>query len=237
MVASKRGPLKGVPFWRAIVPLPGFFVFVTCQVTVDRLGIRQCYHTFTFTIQPWEPWKTWEPSGNLEETLKEPWGYLLGTLREPWQSNLGNLIETFAVSPWEPGPRLLGNLYLGTWEPWQPLLGKLGNLAGNLEGTLREPFGNLEGTLLGNLYLGTWEPLLGNLETLTWEPGNLYLGTFTWNLGTLGGFGAAPVCSETFTMAEDPKAFCCWGKKVGLEVQKPNSSLNFKLELKYSKEV
>jgi len=28
------------------------------------------------------------------------------------------------------------------------------------------------------------------------------------------GFGAAPVCSETFTMAEDPKAFCCWGKKL-----------------------
>ena len=27
------------------------------------------------------------------------------------------------------------------------------------------------------------------------------------------GFGAAPVCSETFTMAEDPKAFCCWGTK------------------------
>ena len=51
-------------------------------------------------------------------------------------------------------------------------------------GTLREP----------------WEPLLGNL----------YLGTFTWEplLGNLGGigFGAAPVCSETFTMAEDPKA-------------------------------
>ena len=47
MVASKRGPLKGVPFWRAIVPLPGFFSFVTCQVTVDRLGIRQYYHTFT----------------------------------------------------------------------------------------------------------------------------------------------------------------------------------------------
>lgn len=50
MVASKRGPLKGVPFWRAIVPLPGFFSFVTCQVTVDRLGIRQYYHTFT-TLQ------------------------------------------------------------------------------------------------------------------------------------------------------------------------------------------
>jgi hypothetical protein len=25
-------------------------------------------------------------------------------------------------------------------------------------------------------------------------------------------FGAAPVCAETFTMAEDPKTFCCWGK-------------------------
>ena len=87
--------------------------------------------------------------------------------------------------------------------------------------------------------MGTWEPLLGNLGTFTWEPGNLllgnwepftwelllgnlYLGTFTWELllgnlylepGNLGGigFGAAPVCSETFTMAEDPKAFCCWG--------------------------
>ena len=31
------------------------------------------------------------------------------------------------------------------------------------------------------------------------------------NLGGIG-FGAAPVCSETFTMAEDPKAFCCLGK-------------------------
>ena len=43
---------------------------------------------------------------------------------------------------------------------------------------------------------------LGTLGTFTWEPGNL---------GGMG-FGAAPVCSETFTMAEDPKAFCCWGK-------------------------
>ena len=93
-------------------------------------------------------------------------------------------------------------------------------------GTLRNlgSLGSLEGTLgtftwePGNLYLGTWEPLLGNLGTFTWEPGNLYLGTCTGNLylepGNLGGigFGAAPVCSETFTMAEDPKAFCCWGK-------------------------
>ena len=61
------------------------------------------------------------------------------------------------------------------------------------------------------LGLGTWEPLLGNLGTLTWEPGNLYLEP--GNLGGMG-FGAAPVCSETFTMAEDTKAFCCWGKKL-----------------------
>jgi len=33
------------------------------------------------------------------------------------------------------------------------------------------------------------------------------------------GFGAAPVCSETFTMAEDPKAFCCWGKTSYLGMQ------------------
>ena len=146
------------------------------------------------------------------------------------------------MSPWEPGPRLFGNLYiiiLGTlttftWKTWDPCREPWGNLLG----TFWEPFGNLEGTLrnLGNL--GNLERTLGTLGTLgtfTWEPGNLYLGTFTWepllgNLGTftwepllgnlylepgnLGGtgFGAAPVCSETFTMAEDPKAFCCWGK-------------------------
>ena len=151
----------------------------------------------TFTIQPWEPWKTWEPSGNLEETLKEPWGYLLGTLREPWQSNLGNLLETFTMSPWEPGPRLLGNLYiiiLGTlttftWKTWDPCREPWRNL----EGTFWEPRGNLEEPWepwanLGNLYLGTftWEPGNLYLGTFTWEPGNLYLGTFTWEplLGT-----------------------------------------------------
>jgi len=85
-----------------------------------------------------------------------------------------------------------GNLYLG---PWEPLLGNLGTFTW-------EP---------GNLYLGPWEPLLGNLYLGTWEPlpGNLYLEP--GNLGGMG-FGVAPVCSETFTMAEDPKAFCCWGK-------------------------
>ena len=121
--------------------------------------------------------------------------------------NLGNLegtLGTLGTFTWEPG-----NLYLG---PWEPLLGNL------YLGTFTwEP---------GNLYLGPWEPLLGNLYLGPWEPllGNLYLGTFTWepgnlylepgNLGGMG-FGAAPVCSETFTMAEDPEAFCCRGKKKG----------------------
>ena len=134
--------------------------------------------------------------GNLQGTLQEPWGYLLETLREPWQSNLGNLIEeTFTMSPWEPGTRLLGNLYiiiLGTlttftWKTWEPCREPWRNL----EGTFREPWGNLEEPWepwgnLGNLYLGTWEPLLGNLGAFTWEPLLFYLGTFTWNLGTLG---------------------------------------------------
>ena len=99
------------------------------------------------------------------------------------------------MSPWEPGPRLLGNLYiiiLGTlttftWKTWEPCREPWRNL----EGTFWEPFGHLEGTLrnLGNLE--------GTLGTFTWEPGNLYLGTCTftwepvlgtctWNLGTLG---------------------------------------------------
>ena len=165
------------------------------NVTLESLGKLWRYNLGTLET-PWEPWGNLYNTtvGTLENlgTLKKPWGYLLGTLRERWQSNLGNLIETFTMSPWGPGPQLLWNLYLGTWEPWQPLLGKLGNLAGNLE----EPFGNI-----GEPYLGT----------LTWEPGNLYV-----ERGNLGGmrFGAAPVCSETFTMAEDPKEFCCWGIKI-----------------------
>ena len=115
------------------------------------------------------------------------------------------------MSPWEPGPRLLGNLYIiilgtlttftwKTWEPyrepWRNLEGTFWEPFGNLGGTLRNlgNLGNLEGTLrepweplLGNLYLGTWEPLLGTLGTFTWEPllGNLYLGTFTWEPGNL----------------------------------------------------
>ena len=158
----------------------------------------------TFTIQPWEPWKTWEPSGNLEETFKKPSGNLEETLREPWQSNLG--------IPWE-SYRNLYNVTLGTWTTftWEPLHNNLGNLdnlylenLGTLQGTLKEPWGTW-GNLLGT-FLEPW----GNLEE-PWEPlnGNLYLEP--GNLGGMG-FGAAPVCSETFTMAEDPKAFCCWGK-------------------------
>ena len=71
---------------------------------------------------------------------------------------------------------------------------------------------------MGTLREEPWEPcepLLGNLGTFTWEPGNLYLGPWELLLGNLYlepgnlggmGFGAAPVCSETFTMAEDPNS-------------------------------
>ena len=85
--------------------------------------------------------------------------------------------------------------------------------------------------LLGNLFLGTsWEPYLG---TCSWEPcletllGYLFLGTllpppcgfgcsegFSWKRRPFPGTRfptlrradlAAPTCSGTFTMAEDPK--------------------------------
>ena len=68
---------------------------------------------------------------------------------------------------------------------------------------------------MGTLGTFTWEPLIGNLYlgTFTWEPGDLgtwepLLGNLYLEPGNLGGmgFGAAPVCSEIFTMAEDPKA-------------------------------
>jgi hypothetical protein len=97
------------------------------------------------------------------------------------------------------------------------------------------------GAVLGNLFLGTllgnlaWEPLPGNLA---WEPlpGNpvpnlapyrfgcsegsackrkLFLGTF---LGTrFPADLAAPTCSGTFTMAEDPKLTLLGKKRQGLE--------------------
>ena len=51
------------------------------------------------------------------------------------------------------------------------------------------------------------------MGTSPWEPllGNLYLGTSIREPGGMG-FGAAPLCSETFTMAEDPSSLRCWGK-------------------------
>ena len=124
------------------------------------------------------------------------------------------------MSPWEPRQRLLGNLYiiiLGTlttftWKTWEPCR----ELWRNLEGTFWEPFGNLEGTLRE-----PWEPLLGNL----------YLGIL-WNLGGIG-FGAAPVCSETFTMAEDPKASAVgekgWNKciQMSTKASNPLCEINF----------
>ena len=127
------------------------------------------------------------------------------------------------VSPYSLFPIIaqnFGNLYLGTLGIGNLLLGNLGNL---YFGTLG--MGGL-GAFLENFanFGEVWKPLLGNLGNLyftweLWEPllrnlGNLYLGTVHLYLGTLGtfgtlrkiGFGAAPVCSETFTMAEDPKA-------------------------------
>ena len=145
------------------------------NVTLGTL--REPYNTTMGTLENLGTFR--ELWGNLEGTLRVPFGNLEGTLREPWQSNLGNLIETFTMSPWEPGQRLLGNLYimiLGTlttftWKTWEPCREPWRNL----EGTFWEPFGNLLGTF--------WEPF-GNLEGTL---GNLYLGTFTWEyLGTLG---------------------------------------------------
>ena len=103
-------------------------------------------------------------------------------------------------------------------------MGNLGNLERTLGtlGTLSEPWEPWEPwePLLGNLGTFTWEPLLGNLGTFTWEP---LLGTWEpWGMG----FGAAPVCSETFTMAEDPKASAVGeknlGKKKNLYLEKRN---------------
>ena len=97
---------------------------------------------------------------------------------------MGTLWNKVVGTLWE----LLAKL----WEPWEPYGAKLWEPCRNLAGTLQEPWepcGNLVGTLR--------EPW--NLVGTLWEPGGMSL-------------GAAPACSEAFTMAEDPKAFCCWGK-------------------------
>ena len=149
-----------------------------------------------------------------------PGKLFLGTLAwEPLPENLA----------WEP---LAGNPCLGTgsWEPclrtllgtssWEPCLGTLpGNLAW-------EP-------VPGNLLLGTlaWEPVPGNLA---WEPlaGNPVPNLAPCRSGCPEGFSrkrkllpgtfpgtrfpadlAAPTCSGTFTMAEDPK-LTLLGKKL-----------------------
>ena len=68
---------------------------------------------------------------------------------------------------------------------------------------------------LGNL--GNLERTLGTLGTFTWEP---LLG----NLGGIG-FGAAPVCSETFTMAEDPNASAVGEIPMFFALQKPKTTV------------
>ena len=160
----------------------------------------------------------WEP---LPENLPEP---CLGTsCGEPLLGNLflvtllGNLAVNLCLGA------LLGNL------AWNLFLGTL--LGNHLLGTLAwEPVpGNLLGAVLGNLFLGTllgnlaWEPLPGNLA---WEPlpGNPVPNLAPCGFGWSEGFSwkrkpflgtrfptlcradlAAPTCSGTFTLAEDPK--------------------------------
>ena len=64
------------------------------------------------------------------------------------------------------------------------------------------------------------------MGTSPWEPllGNLYLGTSIREPGGMG-FGAAPLCSETFTMAEDPSSLRCWGK-----TENPGDLVGLKLD-------
>ena len=52
------------------------------------------------------------------------------------------------------------------------------------------------------------------------------MGTLTWEplLGNLG-FGAAPVCSETFTMAEDPNASAVGEIPMFFALQKPKTTV------------
>ena len=181
-----------------------------------------------------EPWS--KAAGTLR-SLGEPCGAKL------WEPCGTKLWVPCGTKCWEPRRNVGAKL----WEPWGNLveqscgnLGNFGNLAGSL-GTLREPGGNLVGQSCGNLVwnkvvgtlwnktVGTlwerwskaggtlWNKLVGTLGTLQepWEP--------CGNLGTCGNLvgmslGAAPACSETFTMAEDPKACCCWGKISGRRI-------------------
>ena len=88
---------------------------------------------------------------------------------------------------------------------------------GNLVGTLEQSCGNLGGTLWNKVVgtLGTLQEPCRNLGKLvgTWrEPWKL-VGTL-WEPGGMS-LGAAPACSKTFTMAEDPKARCCWARIIG----------------------
>ena len=107
---------------------------------------------------------------------------------------------------WEP---LLGNLcletLLGKSFPWEPVLG---NFA--WKPVLRKPvLANTWELFLVTLLAGNlaWEPVLGNLVSelvrgnLAWEfvPGSLE------NFGHTDWISAAPICSETFTMAENPE--------------------------------
>ena len=182
----------------------------------------------------------WEPCGKVAGSLWEHWSKAVGTLEQPWSKaagtleqtcgNLGNLGGTLwgkVVGTWT---KIVGTL----WEPWSKAVGTLRTLGEPCGaklwepcgtklwepcGTkLREPCGNVGAKLWGPCGTKLWEPWelwescrnLGNLVGTWREPWNL-VGT-SWEPGGMS-LGAAPACSETFTMAEDPKACCCWGKK------------------------
>ena len=133
--------------------------------------------------------RLWEPLGTCSG---EP---CLGTCGT-W---LGNLFLGILLGNLFPGNLSSGAVLGNLWEPVP------GNLAGeHCLGTI----GNLWvflGTLLGNHFLGT---LLGNFGNLAWGTfGNPFLGTCSWEPWAVRIWllHAASTCSETFTMAEDPK--------------------------------
>ena len=171
--------------WNLLGTLPeNLFLKTFLLVTSSCLG-TSCWepllgNLFLVSLPGNFAWELcWEPlPGNLA------WEPCLGTCS--WEPCLG-------TSCWEP---LLGNLFLGTsWEPY------LGSFPGNIA---LEP-------LPGNV---AWEPLPANpvfnlalcgfgcSEGLSWKR-KPFLGTRfpTLRRADL----AAPACSGTFTMAEDPK--------------------------------
>ena len=177
-------------FLGTLLPVPGNLFLGTCswEPVLGNLAWEPVLGTLLGNLS-WEPCLGTCFLGTLL-------GNLLKNLRKPVSGNL--LKRSVKTCSWDPGLGTLGNL---AWEPlgtcsWEPCLGTcfLGTcfLGTCFLGTC------LLGTLLGNLFLGTF-------GDLAWEPWAREPCFKTWNLGTLGiRIFAAPTCSETCTMAEDP---------------------------------